>query len=78
MFKIRQSLIDSLSTFLQVKCLRSHPLKAEEEYIIGKVRKQCPFCTFVSDWAVGQHGAPERICWSWGCLKEVAGLGGNW
>eukprot|EP00983_Pelagomonas_calceolata_P053985 1143517-Pelagomonas_calceolata.AAC.12 len=37
MFKIRQYVIDSMSTFLHVKCLRSHPLRAEEEYIIGKV-----------------------------------------
>jgi hypothetical protein len=39
MFQIRQNLIDSLSTFLNVKCLCTHALKDEEEYIIGKVIK---------------------------------------
>lgn len=41
MFRIRQSLINSLATFLDVKCLRTHPLKAQEEYIIGKVGDVC-------------------------------------
>lgn len=40
MFQIRQSLLDSLSTFLAVKCLRTHPFEPEEEYVIGKVSAQ--------------------------------------
>jgi len=40
-FHIRQLLINSLSAFIRVKCLRSHELGAQEEFIVGKVRGLC-------------------------------------